>query len=277
VFEKYFGPYPFWNDGYALVETPYLGMEHQGAIAYGNQFKKGYLGSIPEGLEFDFIILHETGHEWFGNSLSCKDHAEMWLHEAFTTYMESIYVEEMHDYEKALYYVNYYGRYVTHKDPMVGPLGVNYDDFDTDIYYKGALMLNTLRHCISNDDIWWDLLKEFYQKYQIQPVETQDFIDMANDCSDYDYNSFFEQYLHFTALPNFQYEIKSKGKNHTIIRYRWDVDVEDFQMPVIVFGEEKAVKLNGTTEWQETILKHIPKKEFKVAEAQFYITTEKMN
>ena len=137
IFEKYLDKYPFWNDGYALVETPYLGMEHQGAIAYGNQYKPGYMGSHPAGIPEDYIILHETGHEWWGNSVSCNDHAELWIHETFCTYMESVYVEEKYGYADAVRYLKYHSAYIGNQQPIVGPLNVNYDKSDSDMYYKG--------------------------------------------------------------------------------------------------------------------------------------------
>ncbi len=269
VFEKYFGPYPFWNDGYALVETPYLGMEHQGAIAYGNQYMRGYLGSQPDGLNFDFIIVHETGHEWFGNSLSCRDHAEMWLHEAFTTYTESVYVEEMYSYQDAMRYINFHGKYVTNKYPMVAPLGVNYDDFDTDIYYKGALMLNTLRHCINDDKLWWSIVYGFSTEFQIKPVDTKDFTEYIKLKTGQSYDLFFEQYLMHSKLPKLELEFKSKGKK-TTMRYRWKADVKDFAMPMIFRTPKADVRLNVTDQWQEQTFK-CSETDIKPAKDLFYV------
>ena len=127
-YENLFGKYPFWEDGFALVETPYLGMEHQGAIAYGNKYMRGYLGGmIPQGIDFDYIIIHEAGHEYWGNSISCEDHAEMWIHESFCTYTEALYVECMYDYSEAVRYLNYQRNFIDNKKPIISPLDVNFD------------------------------------------------------------------------------------------------------------------------------------------------------
>ena len=160
AYEKFFGKYPFWDDGFALVETPYLGMEHQSAIAYGNQYKRGYLGGmIPNGINFDYIIIHESGHEYWGNSISCGDHAEMWIHESFCTYSEALYVEYMYNYKEAIRYLNFQRNFVENRKPILGPMNVNFDGWDhSDHYYKGALILNTLRSSINDDKkmVWFN-------------------------------------------------------------------------------------------------------------------------
>ena len=156
VYEKYLGPYPFWNDGYALVETPYLGMEHQGAIAYGNKYLNGYLGRDFSriGLHFDYIIIHESGHEWWGNAVSAQDIADLWIHEGFCTYSESVYVEGMYGKSKAQEYINAKKSTVSNKSPIRGVVGVN-NEGDGDMYNKGMLILNTLRHIVKNDSLWF--------------------------------------------------------------------------------------------------------------------------
>ncbi len=130
AYEHYFGKYPFWQDGYALIETPFLGMEHQSAIAYGNRYMRGYLGGlIPDDMDWDYIIIHETGHEYFGNSISVADHAEMWIHESFTTYMETLYVEYRYGKKDALRYIGTQRPFIQNESPILGPSGVNFDDF----------------------------------------------------------------------------------------------------------------------------------------------------
>ena len=237
VFERYFDKYPFWNDGYALVETPYLGMEHQSAIAYGNKFMSGYMGRHPKGIPVDFIILHETGHEWWGNSISCKDHGEMWLHEAFTTYMEAIYVEDVHSYADAIRYIKYHMGYVSNNQPMLGPLDVNYDEHDVDIYYKGSAMLHTLRRAINNDQLWWKILKGFYQEHAIQQVISQQFIDYVNKKTGKSYNAFFKQYLEQAYLPELWIRIEKK-KKYALMEYKWGKAVEGFDLPVYLKNRE---------------------------------------
>lgn len=264
VFEKYFDKYPFWNDGYALVETPYLGMEHQGAIAYGNQYMDGYMGGHPSGIPVDFIILHETGHEWWGNSISCNDHAEMWLHETFTTYMESIYVEEMYSFDDAVRYLKHYSAYIANRKPIVGPKDVNFDKHDSDMYYKGAVMLHTLRKAIGDDDLWWKILKTFYQKNTIQNVNTEDFVSYVNKQSGQNFDYFFQQYLHHPSIPKFEYKLKEKG-NQLQVTYRWNANVEGFKMPITfqLNGKEQRL-IPQHKKWQKATFPKAKAEDFKV-------------
>src|SRR5690554_8192553 len=177
-FQDKFGPYPFPEDGYKLVEAPYLGMEHQSAVAYGNRYKKGYLGNDISGsgvgMLFDFIIIHETGHEWFGNSITSKDIADMWIHEAFTTYSEAVYVECRWGYDKAMDYINGQSRMVENRKPVVGQFGVNFKPKSADMYYKGALMLNTIRHIVNDDKKWWKLILDYSNHFKHQIIEAED-------------------------------------------------------------------------------------------------------
>jgi aminopeptidase N len=248
IFEKYLDKYPFWNDGYALVETPYLGMEHQSCIAYGNQFMPGYLGRHPIGMPEDFIILHETGHEWWGNSVSCVDHGEMWIHETFCTYMEAVFMEEKYGKDAAEKYLKYHNLYIANNQPILGPKDVNYDNHDSDMYYKGSSMLHTLRTSIGNDKLWWDILKTFYQRYKIKPAVTEDFINLVNEKTGFDYTYFFNQYLKNPELPILHYEIKA-GKNGTkVINYKWKKCVANFKMPVYLNYRGKISKLDCSNE-----------------------------
>lgn len=234
-FERYFGKYPFWRDGYALVETPYLGMEHQGAIAYGNKFKKGYLGrGIPEHMDWDYIIVHETGHEWFGNCLSVADLAEMWIHESFTTYMESLYVECRYGYSEAVNYLMSQRHRISNQEPILGPMGVNWEDWrGSDHYFKGAWLLHTLRHAIGNDELWFDLLKRFYLTYACGIVQTADFVQFVNEATGHDWSAVFDQYLRWTRIPVLQYRIE-QNPNGAFWAYRWQADVPAFDMPIFV-------------------------------------------
>ncbi len=158
-FEKFFGEYPFRRDGYKLVETPYLGMEHQTAIAYGNDYLQGYRGraSSEVGLNFDFIIVHETAHEWWGNSVTSKDIADMWIHESFAAYAEAVYVEHLYGYDEAQRYINGKKSNVSNTRPIIGVYGVN-NEGSSDMYDKGQLVLNTLRHVIEDDSLWWRII-----------------------------------------------------------------------------------------------------------------------
>lgn len=274
-FEKYFGKYPFWNDGYALVETPYLGMEHQSAIAYGNGYTRGYRGGmIPKDMNWDYIIVHETGHEYFGNSISSNDHAEMWIHESFTTYMEALYVECIYSYEDAIRYLKSQVSFIGNLEPMVAPLDVNFTKFaSSDHYFKGSMVLNTLRHAIGNDDLWFDALRSFYQKHAISHVVTQDFIDFINHCTKKDYTAFFEQYLRFPQPPTFVYSIQEKEDNSLILKYKWEADAAGFNMPILVGKKGDYQRLQPTSEWQEMTIE-VGRMDFEVATDLFYVRTK---
>jgi aminopeptidase N len=199
-FQTKFGDYPFKNDGFKLVETPYLGMEHQSAVAYGNQYNKGYMGNDLSGsgigLLFDYIIIHESGHEWFGNSITSADIADMWIHESFTCYSESVYVECQFGYEKGQKYINGLKGNVENDKPIIGQYGVN-NVGSGDMYYKGALMINTIRHIIDNDKKWWKIIKNFSETYRHKIIDTKTVVAFFNKESGIDLTSVFDQYLKY--------------------------------------------------------------------------------
>lgn len=258
AFEYHFGRYPYEKDGYALVETPYWGMEHQGAIAYGNKFKLNEYG-------FDFIQVHETGHEWWGNNISCKDLAEMWLHESFTTYSEALYLEFYDGPERAQEYLNMQKEKIKNQVPMVGPKGVNYEHTDTDIYYKGTWVLHTLRSVIHNDSLWFSILKTFQEKFGGQTVTGEDFINHAETLSGLDLNAFFEQYLNQASLPVLEYRIKQK-KRGFMVYYRWNTPVRNFDLPMNVCIMTKCLSISPTSRRQKVEFKNVGTPE----EAGFY-------
>ena len=271
-YEKYFSKYPFWKDGYCMVETPYLGMEHQGAIAYGNEYKRGYMGGmIPKDMDWDYIIIHEAGHEWWGNSISCNDHAEMWIHESFTTYMEALYVECRYGYEDAIRYLASQSSNIKNVAPMVGPLDVNFEDFgSSDHYYKGAWMLHTLRHAMMNDELFFDILKSFYLEHAQGHIVTSDFTNYVNKRTGKNWDKFFEQYLYFAQTPIFEYKIKKKKKG-TVLEYRWNSKVEGFDMPIQVGTKENYQLIHPTSEWQTIRFKKISVDDFRVARELFLV------
>lgn len=253
-YEKYLGKYPFWEDGYKLVETPYLGMEHQSAIAYGNQYKTGYAGRDYSkiGLNFDYIIIHETGHEWWGNSVSCKDIADMWIHEGFCTYTECIYVECMHGYDTAQLYVNAKRRSVDNKVPMQGPYGVN-EEGDGDMYDKGALFLNTLRSITNNDALWWRTIKNMADTtFKMRNTDYAEVVAFFNQKIGRDLSAVFAQYVQHAAIPELQYKLEKKSEGNFLLSYRWQTDVKDFRMPfVYTIGVAKnQQRLEATNDWQ---------------------------
>ncbi len=276
-FEHYFGEYPFWEDGFALVETPYLGMEHQSAIAYGNKYMRGYLGNLPPGFDFDYIIVHETGHEYWGNSISCNDLCEMWIHESFTTYMESLYVEYHHGYKEAIRYMLNNRFLIGNKEPILGPKDVNWENWkESDHYYKGAWILHSLRHAIQNDELWFDLLKSFHEKNKLSNITTEDWIQHVNICTGKDYHAFFEQYLSYPSIPTLTYKIKKK-RNKLTFCYRWEADVKAFDMPMKIGVDEKYQTIYPTAEWQSIDLGKIEEDQLRLATELFYINTRMEN
>ncbi|MBK6901856.1 MAG: M1 family metallopeptidase [Saprospirales bacterium] len=245
-FEKYFGKYPFWDDGFALVEAPYLAMEHQSAIAYGNQYMRGYLGGmIPEDMNWDYAIVHESGHEYFGNSIGCSDLSEMWIHESFTTYMEALFVECRYGYADAVRYMNSQRGIILNKEPILGPKDVNWDHWKggTDQYYKGAWMLHTLRHAIGDDEQWFALLRAFYDQYALQQIDTDTFVQFVNHYTGTDYSSFFEQYLWYPDIPVLVYKLEQRGKD-VKVTYQWKASAPGFKMPVTLQGKDRRWRLN---------------------------------
>lgn len=276
AFHKYFGPYPYWEDGFALVETPYLGMEHQGAIAYGNKYKDGYLGYTPVSTDFDYIIIHEAGHEWFGNSISMSDLADLWIHEGFTTYSEALYVEYHHSYEKSVQYLNTKKRRLKNEKPIIGIRGVNHEG-SGDMYGKGALMLNTLRTVVDDDEQWWSLIRSICQDFKHSHINTDTLVSYINDQLGTDYTYFFNQYVRHADIPAFKYKIDKDGGQLTLT-YRWEADVPDFRMPVRVAEVDGEWQwLEPTTEWQTKTLSGRNQEAFEVDTEHFYIKAENVN
>ena len=279
VYEKYLGKYPFWRDGYRLVETSYLGMEHQGAIAYGNHYRSGYDGMDYSriGLNFDYIIIHESAHEWWGNSVSCADLADMWIHESFATYTESIYVEALYGKDTALLYINAKKPSVGNRTPIQGQyLGVN-EEGSGDMYHKGALILNTLRTVVNNDALWWQIIKGTCDTaFKYKTITGDDIVNYFNQKSGRDLTPILHQYLQYAAIPRLVYTLKKvKGKKYELI-YFWLTDVKDFNMPVqIITG-------GGRTEWlpvsnaiQTKTLTLSAESDFRINEDLEYIKVEK--
>lgn len=273
-FQTKFGEYPFKEDGYKLVETPYLGMEHQSAVAYGNNYKMGYRGGdlsyTGVGLTFDYIIIHETGHEWFGNSITSKDIADMWIHESFTTYSETVYLECMLGYDKAMQYVYGQRMGVRNDKPVVGIFGVN-NEGSGDMYYKGALMLNTIRHIVNNDDKWWAMLLKYAETYKKQVIEGHDVISFFSKESGINLEPVFNQYLRYRSIP----KLELKLKDHQL-QYRWETDEENFAMPVDVDIYGKNIRLNGTNDWQTLAVEADKIKDVQPKTKEFYIKVDKM-
>ena len=274
-FEQYFGQYPFLNDGYALVETPYLGMEHQSAIAYGNNFSAGYKGnkSFIDGLDFDFIIVHETGHEWWGNSITTNDIADMWVHEGFCTYSEVLYVECIYGYNAMLSYVNNQKRNVRNDKPVIGPYHVNCQG-SSDMYFKGSLMLHTLRSVINNDQLWFDIIKGLSHDFKYNIINGNDIINYINQKSNKDFTFFFKQYLNNRNVPEFQYKIEKQGRNYTL-SYRWEA-ILGFDMPILINIGRSDFWIYPKNEWKELDLGDFDRNDFQIREDLFFINIKKI-
>ncbi|MEE9289331.1 MAG: M1 family metallopeptidase [Bacteroidota bacterium] len=274
-FEKFFGNYPFQNDGFKLIETPYLGMEHQSAIAYGNNYMQGYNGITWSeiGLSFDFIIVHESAHEWWGNSVTSKDIADLWIHESFGAYAEAVYVECMHGYKEALTYINGKKSRVSNKEPIIGVYGVHKRG-SRDMYNKGQLVLNTLRHVLDDDLLWWDVIYGIATEFAYQTIHADDIVNYVNEKTGSDFTYFFEQYLKYPTIPQLVISVAKKDTSVTA-RYKWNADVEDFRMPIkVTTSKHKYEFISPTTSWQSIRLHDIKPEDFRVAEDLFYVDVE---
>ena len=271
AFEKYFGPYPFWEDGYKLVETPYWGMEHQSCVAYGNDYTNN-------SYDFDFIIVHESGHEWFGNSLTANDPAEMWIHESFTTYSEALYVEYVMGYKKAQQYLTDQQSRIANKEPLVGPFDVNYHgQKDNDIYYKGSWMLHTLRSVIDNDTLWFSMIKELCTTYKKQQISTVQIIDFFSQRSGTKLNRFFEQYLYTNTLPVLEYKIEDRGERNLTVSYRWIHAVTGFNMPIKLTATKGVYEtVTPTKNWQLIDLNYFNENDFNIEPHKYLIDIKKI-
>jgi aminopeptidase N len=270
AFEHWFGPYPFYEDGYKLVEVPYLGMEHQSSVTYGNQYTNGYLGNDLSGTgwgnKWDFIIIHESGHEWYANNITYKDIADMWVHEGFTAYSESLYTEFYYGRDAGAAYVIGTRANMQNDKPVIGPYNVN-SDGSNDMYYKGANMLHTIRQIVDNDDLWRQILRGINKDFYHQVVTTTDIENYMIKKSGKKLNKVFDQYLRTVQIPNLEY--KFENGNFT---YRWTNCVDGFDMPVKVkLDEGKYVFIYPKTQWQtfKTKLKAL---EDDILDVNFYVT-----
>tara|TARA_B100000900_G_scaffold155607_1_gene132236 strand:+ start:1973 stop:3619 length:1647 start_codon:yes stop_codon:yes gene_type:complete len=274
-FENYFGAYPFINDGYALIQTPYLGMEHQSAISYGNNFLPGYYGNkdFIDGLDFDFIIVHESGHEWWGNSVTTNDIADMWVHEGFCTYSEVLYVECMYGYEKMLSYVNNQKQNVKNDMPVLGHYNVNHQG-STDMYYKGSLMLHTLRTLVNNDSLWFEIIYDIANNFKYKAIDGNKIINYLKTKTDKDLTAFFNQYLKQKKLPVFNYSLEKNGRNTTLI-FNWDA-VEDFNMPLLINTGREDFWIYPSKDIKELDLGFFDNNTFRIRTDLMYVEVKKL-
>ncbi len=250
AFEYWMGPYPFYEDGYKIIDAPYLGMEHQSAIAYGNNYLEGYLNNDRSatgwGLKWDFIIVHESGHEWFGNNITSKDIADMWIHEGFATYSETLFTEFYYGKEAGNEY-NFGQRHIIKNDePIIGIYNVN-DEGSADEYEKGANMINIIRHVINDDSLFKNILRGLNKTFYHQTVTTKQIEDYINRQAKIDFNKVFDQYLRTTQIPQLSYYY---SKDSAKVFYKWDSCISGFNMQLVLWHNNKCLRIKPTQQWQ---------------------------
>ncbi|WP_142783600.1 M1 family metallopeptidase [Changchengzhania lutea] len=273
AFEHWFGPYPFYEDSFKLVEVPYLGMEHQSSVTYGNQYQNGYLGTDLSGtgwgLKFDFIIVHEAGHEWFANNITNRDVADMWLHESFTAYSENLFIDYYYGKEASSEYVIGTRSKIQNDIPIIGSYNVNKTGSGSDIYYKGANILHTLRQLIEDDEKWRQMLRGMNKTFYHQTVTTQQVEDYLCKETGYDLTEFFNQYLRTTQIPTLEYALENKS-----LKYRWTNTIENFDMPVLITLNNKVQWLFPKAAWKTMNLES-ENNELQI-DPNFYIYSKKI-
>jgi len=274
AFEHYFGAYPFKKDGYKLIQVPYSGMEHQSAVTYGNGFKNGYLGRDWTGVgispRFDFIIIHESGHEWFGNSVTAADRADMWIQEGWTTYLEALYVEYHWGKTEALKYVNGYRPKVQNRQPVLSRRGINaYPPVDQ--YFKGALFLNTLRSVVGDDAKWFALIRGFYDRFKYRNILTEDVVAYFNEQTGKDLSPIFDQYLRYPSIPVLELRFDAARGEAS---YRWRADAKGFAMPIRLGDPESWQLTTPTAHWQTMKWPRRPE-DFQVATDLYYVAVSR--
>ena len=271
-FQSKFGDYPFKEDGYKLVETSYLGMEHQSATAYGNKYKKGYLGNDLSGtgigLLFDYITNHESSHEWFGNSITSKDIADMWIHEGFGQYAESVFIECQYGYEKSKQYLFGLQNGVNNDKPLIGQYGLN-NMGSYDMYPKGALLLNTIRNVINNDTLWWQILLKYSETFRHKIIDTESVISFFNKESKINLTLIFNQYLRYKNIP--ELELKRTSKK---LEFRWKTDVTNFNMPIDIKVNGKEIRITPTNTWKKSNIKISKNTTVEAVVDKFYIVVK---
>ena len=249
AFEHWFGPYPFYEDSYKLVEVPYLGMEHQSSITYGNKYLKGYLGRDPSdtgwGLKFDFIIIHESGHEWFANNITYIDMADMWIHEGFTDYSENLFLDYHHGKEAGADYTIGTRRGIRNDKPIIGPYNVNREG-SKDMYSKGANLLHTIRQIANDDSKWREVFRGLNKNFYHQTVSSKQVEKYISDNIDFDLKYVFDQYLRDNRIPTLEYKIQKKK-----FLYRWSNTIDGFNMPIELIVNNDKIRVYPGNDWKE--------------------------
>jgi len=271
AFEHWFGPYPFYEDGYKLVETPHLGMEHQSGTAYGNHYQNGYLGrdlsGTGWGLKWDFIVVHESGHEWFGNNITSKDVADMWIHESFTNYAESLFIETFYGKQAGQEYVHGTRMNIVNDRPIVGPYNVNREG-SGDMYYKGGNLLNMVRTIINDDEKWRNILRGLNKTFYHQTVTYDQIVNYISEQAGTNLSPVFDQYLHYKNIPILEFTTR-EGK--TLCKWT-NADAKGFNMPVRVRVKGGDYKfITPTTRYSPVNLEGATKDNIEVDTFNYYI------
>ena len=273
AFEKYVGKYPFPKDGFKLIEVPYSGMEHQSAVTYGNRYANGYLErdwtGVGVSLKFDFIIIHESGHEWFGNAVSAADVSDMWIQEGWCNYLEFIYVEAVFGRDDAIKYANGYKSKIGNSEPIITQRGIHRTP-NQDMYFKGALFLDTLRNAVDDDARWWQLIRDTFEHFKYQNILTGDLVRFFSAELKQDMTPIFDQYLRRTALPVLELTFDEAAKT---VAYRWKADERGFALPIKVGDPAKWQMIQPTTDWKSMDWS-AGKDAFKVATELFYVNVQ---
>jgi aminopeptidase N len=249
AFEYWFGPYPFYEDGYKLIDVPHTGMEHQSGIAYGNHYAFGYRGRDDShtgyGLKSDFIIVHESAHEWYGNNITSKDLADMWIHESFANYAETLYVDYYWGADAGNSYNFGVRKGISNTTTIIPPYNVN-SKGSGDMYPKGGNMLQMIRHSIGNDSLFRIIMRGLNKTFYHQTVTAREIEDYISQCAGFNYSKIFEQYLLNTQIPILEYTFKNNK-----IYYRWDSCIKGFNLPLSLKNkQQQQIKIFPTGEWQ---------------------------
>lgn len=271
AFEHWFGPYPFYEDGYKLVETAHLGMEHQSAIAYGNQYMNGYRGQDGSqsgwGLKWDFIVVHESGHEWFGNNITAKDLGDMWIHESFTNYSEALFIDYFFGKEASAAYINGNRRGIQNDAPLQGPYHVNQEG-SGDMYNKGGVLHHMIRTLLDDDEKWRTILRGLNEDFYQQTVDYRDIVGYLNKHTGIDLNKTFEQYVKHKTIPTLEVIQNKPG----VFMIRWIAEVDGFDMPVHIIDEQgNRQRITPTTDFQIFRLDGFDRESFQVDTFNYYI------
>jgi aminopeptidase N len=273
-FEKYFGEFPFKRDGYKLIQVPYTGMEHQTAVTYGNGFRNGYGGRDWTGVgvspKFDFIIIHESAHEYFGNAVSAADVSDMWIQEGWATYLESLYVEHTFGYDDALKYTNGYKSKVQNRTPVVTPRGLHRTP-PQDMYFKGTLFIHTLRSVIDDDTAWFALIKDMFQTFKYRNILTEEMVEFFDRRTGRTWTPIFDQYLRHAALPTLELKFDEAART---VAYRWQADEAGFDMPIKVGAPGAWQTIQPAAAWK-TMATPLGKDAFQVATDLYYVNVSK--